>query len=159
MSIHISGKRRTTIVAMTAVLVLFGGVAFAYWTSSGSGTGHGTTGDGTDLAVSSPGPTGPGLTPGGPNQSIPFTVTNPGTGTQDLTSVTVIVADENGDPWVSEPVGCTAADYTVGTPVITYDQIPGGSSISGTVTLTMNNLDSNQDACKGLDVPLYFTAG
>jgi hypothetical protein len=158
MFIHIARKKGATAVALTAVLVLIGGLAFAYWTSSGEGTGHGTTGGDTDFVVTSPGPTGLALTPGGPNQSIPFTVANPGTGTQDLTSVTVIVADENGDPWVSDPVGCTAADYTLGTPVITYDQIPGGGSISGTVTLTMNNLDSNQDACKGLDVPLYFAA-
>jgi hypothetical protein len=158
MFIHIARKKRATAVALTAVLVLIGGLAFAYWTSSGEGTGHGTTGSSTDLEVTSPGPIGLALTPGGPSQSIPFTVANPGTGTQDLTSVTVVVADENGETWVSDPVGCTAADYTLGTPVITYDQIPGGGSISGTVTLTMNNLDSSQDACKGLDVPLYFAA-
>ena len=158
MSIHITGKRRATVVAMTAVLVLVGGLAFAYWTSSGSGTGTGSTGGGTEFTVSDDGVTGPDLTPGGPNQTIAFTVHNTGTGTQDLTSLTVIVADENGDPWVSDPVGCTAADYALGTPTITYDQIPGGGSISGTVTLTMNDLPSNQNACKGLDVPLYFTA-
>lgn len=158
MFIHIARKKRVAAVALTAIVVLIGGAAFAYWTSSGSGTGHGTTGQSTDFDVTSPGPTGLALTPGGPSQSIPFTVTNPGTGTQDLTSVTVIVADENGDPWLSDPEGCTEDDYTVGTPVITYDQIPGGGSISGTVTLTMNNLDSIQDACKGLDVPLYFAA-
>lgn len=158
MFIHIARKKRATIVAMTAILVLIGGVAFAYWTSSGAGTGHGTTGDGTEFTVSDDGVTGPDLTPGGPNQTIAFTVHNNGTGTQDLTSLTVIVADENGDPWISNPVGCTAADYTLGTPTITYDQIPGGGSISGTVTLTMNDLPSNQDACKTLDVPLYYSA-
>lgn len=158
MSIHIAGKKRATVVAMTAVLILVGGLAFAYWTSSGSGTGSGTTGTSTEFTVAGGAVTGPDLTPGGPSQSVAFTVTNPGSGSQDLTSVTAIVADGNGAPWVSDPVGCTAADYTVGTPVITYDQIPAGGSISGTVTLTMNDLTTNQDACKDLPVPLYFTA-
>jgi len=158
MSIQIAGKKRATVVAMTAVLVLIGGLAFAYWTSSGEGTGAGTTGDGTDFTVSGTDPVGPDLTPGGPNQTVPFTVFNTGTGTQDLSLVTVIVADENGDPWVSDPTGCTAADYTLGTPVITYGQIIGGGTLGGTVTLTMNNLPSDQGTCKGLDVPLYFVA-
>lgn len=155
---RIAGKKRATAVAMTALLVLIGGVAFAYWTSSGSGTGAGTTGSSTAFTVSSTAPTGPALTPGGASQSVAFTVANPGTGTLDLTSVTVVVADANGDPWVSDPTGCTAADYTLGTPAITYGQIAGGGSIAGTVTLTMNNLSSNQDACEGLAVPLYFVA-
>lgn len=158
MFIHVARKKRATVVALTAIVVLIGGAAFAYWTSSGTGTGSGSTGTSTDFTVTGGAVTGPALTPGGPSQSVAFTVANLGTGTQDLTSVTAIVADENGDAWVSDPVGCTADDYTVGTPVITYDQIPGGGSISGTVTLTMNNLPSDQDACKGLDVPLYFTA-
>jgi hypothetical protein len=158
MSIHIAGKKRATVVAMTAVLVLIGGLAFAYWTSSGDGTGSGTTGGSTDFLVSGHDPIGAALTPGGPSQTIPFTVTNTGTGTQDLSSVTVVVADENGDPWLSDPTGCTNADYTLGTPVITYGQIAGSGTLSGTVTLTMKNLPSDQDACKGLDVPLYFVA-
>ena len=155
---HIAGKKRATVVAVTAALVLIGGVAFAYWTSSGSGTGSGTTGTSTEFTVAGGAVTGPDLTPGGASQSVAFTVTNTGTGSQDLTSVTAIVADENGDPWVSVPAGCTAADYTVGTPAITYGEIAGGGSVSGTVTLTMNNLTSNQDACKDLAVPLYFVA-
>lgn len=158
MFIHIAAKKRATVVAMTAVLVLIGGLAFAYWTSSGEGTGEGTTGQGAEFTVAGGEATGTGLTPGGPNQTVPFTVTNTGTGTQNLSSVTVIVADENGDPWESDPTGCTAADYTLGTPVITYGQIVGGGTLGGTVTLTMNNRAADQDACKGLDVPLYFVA-
>ena len=158
MSSHIAGKRRATVVAMTAVLVLVGGLAFAYWSSSGSGTGAGTTGTSSNFTVAGGAVTGPALTPGGASQSVAFTVANPGTGTLSLTSVTVAVAAAGGVAWVSDPEGCTAADYTLGAPAITYGQIAGGDSVSGTVTLTMNNLSTNQDACQGLAVPLYFVA-
>jgi hypothetical protein len=52
----------------------------------------------------------------------------------------------------------TALDYTVGTPEISYGEIAGGSTVSGTVTITMNDLETPQDGCKNADVPIYFAA-
>jgi hypothetical protein len=148
--------KKIAIVAAAAALVLAGGgAAFAYWTSSGSGFGAATTGESADFVVSSVDATGGPLTPGGPSQSVAFTVANPSTGTQTLTSVTVTVANANGTPWTAVP-GCSAADYTVAAPVVTYGVIAGGADVDGTVSITMVNSTSNQDACQNAVVPLYF---
>ena len=153
-----SRSKKIAIIAIAAALVLGGGgAAFAYWTSSGSGTGTATTGTSTALTVSSSAPTGGPLSPGGPTQTVAFSVTNPGTGGQALASVVVTVASAGGVAWTAVP-GCSAADYTVGTPTITYGTIAGGASTPGTVTVTMISRVTNQDACQGVTVPLYFVA-
>ena len=153
---------RTKKIAITGIVLALvlggGGAAFAYWTSSGTGTGTATTGTSTALTVTSTAPTGGALSPGGPTQTVAFSVANPGTGAQALASVVVTAASAGGATWTSVP-GCSAADYTIGTPVITYGTIAGGASLGGTVTVTMiNRAGTNQDACQGVTVPLYFIA-
>jgi hypothetical protein len=158
LSQHNSRTKKIAIVVIASALILGGGgAAFAYWTSSGTGTGTATTGTSTTLTVSSSAPTGGPLSPGGPSQSVAFAVANPGSGSQQLSSVVVSVATSTGTVWNAIP-GCSAADYALGTPVIAYGPIAGGGSVSGTVTVTMNALASDQDACQGVTVPLYFVA-
>lgn len=153
-----SRTKKIVIIAIAAALIVGGGgAAFAYWTSSGTGTGTATTGTSVALTVTSSAPTGGPLSPGGPSQSVAFSVANPGSGSQQLASIVVSVATSTGTVWNAVP-GCSASDYALGTPVITYGPIAGGASVSGTVTVTMNALGSNQDACQGVVVPLYFVA-
>ena len=159
MSQSISRRKRFTITAVVAALLLAagGGAAYAYWTTSGSGTGAASTGTSTAFTVTSSAPTGGPLTPGGSAETIAFTVANPGTGSAKLTAVAVSVASADGTAWTAV-TGCSALDYSVGTPTITYGEVAGGSNLSGTVTITMNDLATSQDACKNVSVPLYFTA-
>ncbi|MGQ0629725.1 MAG: hypothetical protein ACT4P1_01685 [Sporichthyaceae bacterium] len=153
----ITRKSLTSGVVFAAVVALGAGAAVAYWTSTGDGTGTGTTGSSTAFTVASSAATGGPLTPGGPTQTIAFTVTNPSTGHQNLSAVAVTVAGAGGAAWTAV-AGCSAADYTVGTPSITYGDLGPGAVASGTVTLTMNNLPSSQDGCEGATVPLYIAA-
>lgn len=154
------GRKRIAILITTALLVAAGsGAAFAFWTSQGNGAGTASSGTSVPFTVTTTAATGGALTPGGPTQTIGFTVTNPGTGTQALSAISAAVATSTGGAWtIVTGAGCSAADYTVGTPTITYGQIAPGASISGTVTVTMKNLSSNQDACKNASVPLYLAA-
>lgn len=151
-------KRRTTvIVATVAALALGGGLAYAYWTSTGSGTGSAATGTSTAFTVTSTPSTDPALTPGGPAQTVPFTVTNPSAGSQNLASVVITVANADGSEW-DAVAGCSAADYSVATPEVVYGQIAPGGFVDGTVEVSMNNLGTNQDACKTVVAPLYILA-
>lgn len=151
-------KKRTAIITIAAVLVLGGaGAAFAYWTSTGTGTGTATTGESTGFTVESDAPIGDPLTPGGPAQTVAFTVTNPGTGSQDLSDVTVTIANGDGTTWTAVD-GCSAADYTVGTATIVYGPIAGGADAEGDVTVAMIDTGVNQDDCQNAVVPLYFVA-
>jgi hypothetical protein len=145
------------VVAAVTVLAVGGGLAYAYWSSTGTGTGTGTTGTSTNFTVATSAPTGGPMTPGGPSESVAFTVTNPGSGSQNLSSVVVTVAGAGGAAWTAV-AGCSSADYTVGTPAVTYGQIAAGANVAGTVTITMNDLATNQDGCKLATVPMYFVA-
>lgn len=156
----ILGTRRNrfiTLVAAVAVAAVSGGLAFAYWTSTGTGAGSAATGASTDFTVTSIAAVGPALTPGGAAQTVGFTVANASPGSLDLSSVVVTIANPDGTAWVAVP-GCSAADYAIASPTIVYGQIAPGTGVDGTVTVAMNDLATNQDACKTVTVPLYFVA-
>jgi hypothetical protein len=159
MSQSIFRNKRVTMIAVVTVLLLAagGGTAFAFWTASGSGAGVASTGTSSAFTVTSTAPTGGPLTPGGTSETIAFTVTNPGTGSEKVSSVVASVATGTGTAWTAV-VGCSALDYSVGTPTIVYGEIAGGATLSGTVTLTMIDRAASQDACKSASVPLYFVA-
>jgi hypothetical protein len=154
-----SRKRRLAVTAVVTAILLVGGggAALAFWTSSGTGAGVASTGTSTAFTVASTAPTGGPLTPGGASETVAFTVTNPGTGSQKLSSIVASVATSTGTAW-TVVTGCSALDYAVGTPTITYGEIAGGSTLSGTVVITMNDRSSSQDACKNVSVPIYFAA-
>jgi hypothetical protein len=154
------------------VLVAAGsGAAFAYWSSTGNGGGTAKSSANVPFTVSTTTATGDPLTPGGSSQTIAFTVTNPGTGTQNLSKLAATVATTVGTGASATPgtwsIGnpgatCSAADYTVVGPIFAVGsglgQIAGGASVSGTVSISMNNLAGNQDGCKNVSVPLFFAA-
>jgi hypothetical protein len=152
----VTGRKKRIIITTAAMLAVGGGAAFAYWSATGAGTGAATAGHDVNFTVTSQAAAGGPLSPGGPSQTVSFTVANPGTGVQKLNTVAVTVATSTGTAWTAV-TGCSAADFTV-TPSIVPGEIAPGGSVSGTVTVTMNNLSSNQDGCKGVTVPLYFSA-
>jgi hypothetical protein len=98
------------------------------------------------------------IAPGGAGQTVDFTVTNPGPGIQTLTSVTVTMAGPTGTPWVPTG-GCNVADYTATvTDSPAFGPLAVNGTVAGTVTVTLANTASNQDACQGQTIPLYFQA-
>jgi len=133
-----STKKRIAAVAVAAVMfAAASGVAAAYFTSTGSGTGNVTVAQATKWAVGETGtPAGGPLVPdykigfccqggggignGPPNlQTDTYYVNNPASGgIQNLTSVQISVAESDGSPWSSQTDGtkpaCTAADFSVG---------------------------------------------
>jgi len=153
---HSRGKKRIAII-FAAVLTITGvGVAFAYWTSTGTGDGEATTGESVAFTITSDPAVGT-LAPGNAGQTVDFTVTNPGAGTQFLTEVTVALATADGTPWV--PTGdCLVADYTATVTDNPSGAILAGGSLDGTATVTLTSTGANQDDCQGQEVPLHFTA-
>lgn len=155
--------------AATAVAIVGGaGIATAYWTSTGTGSGSATAGSDTPWVVSTLAARGDEvgspalpLTPGGPTQTIPFQVTNNGSGVQHLFAVAVSVADTDEDDgseveWA--PEGCSADDFSVVGAEPDID-IPAGGNHKGVVTVQMiDRPDIDQDGCKGLTVPLHLSA-
>lgn len=170
--------RKRFIGALSVIAVLAAaGAAIAYFTSTGNGTGSATVGSATNWTVGESGtPSGGPLYPdpaigSGHIQTDSYTVTNPGSGSQDLTQVVIKVAQADGSAWSSQTNGskpaCTASDFSVGGQAIgtswTDSSLAGdytaGSSQTGTVTVQMiDKPAANQDNCQGVTVPLYMSA-
>jgi hypothetical protein len=150
-------KKTKALVAAGVLVTATAGGAYAYWSSTGAGAGSASTGTSSPFAVTTDTASGGLLTPGGPTQTVAFHVTNNNSGVQRLSTVTVTVATSTGAAWTSV-AGCSAADYTVGTPAFTPGDVASNATKDGTVTITMNNLATSQDGCKGAVVPLYVSA-
>lgn len=151
-------KKTYLATGAAAIIVAAGaGSAIAYWTTSGTGTGSASTGTSSSFVVTTDPAAGDPLTPGGPSETVAVHVNNPSSGHQKLQTLTVAVAQADGSAWTTVS-GCSAADYTVSVPVTATDLAPG-ATYDTVATISMNNLASSQDGCKGATVPLYFAAG
>ena len=148
-------KRGTLLVASLATALLVGGgVAFAYWTTTGSGTSTATAGDSSPVVVTQTNVV-TGLYPGGPAQDINLNIANSNSAAQRLETVAVSVSS-------TSDAGCTAADFTV-TDATIAAEVPSGStnaylgSATG-ATIKMKNAATSQDACKNVTINLAFNA-
>lgn len=149
--------KRSSIIAVTAAftLVVGGGVAFAYWSTSGSGTAEAAVAAtaGT-LTVTQDGSIG-GLYPGGPAQDVNVIVTNATDADLSFSDVTVAVTS------TSAGTGCTAADFDFVDTAYAGEIVPANSS---TAVITpkriqmLNRTSVNQDACKNATITLSLTA-
>lgn len=157
------GRNKRIIVTTAAMLAIGGGAAFAYWAAAGtSNTTTTAAASAANYTVTST-VAGTPLSPGSTAQTVTFTVKNESSGGQRLANVAVTVANTDGTPWTAVS-GCTAADFTVGSVQLggnpfAATEIDAGVTVTGTVTLQMNNRAGvDQNGCKGAIVPLHVAA-
>jgi hypothetical protein len=159
--------RNRKFVALMATLAL-GATAvagYAYFTSTGSGSGSALVGTSTVWEVGTSAATGGPLTPAGPVETVGYTVKNNSTGHQNLANVAIKVANADGTPWTSVS-GCSASDFSIGTAAAgaTFNDtaqaanLASGATATGSVTIQMVDTGVNQDGCKNATVPLYLYA-
>jgi len=151
-------KKRVVIPVGIIAALAISGVAFAYWTTGGSGEATGTTGTGTGVTVTQSG-TITGMVPGGAAQAVNFVIGNPATTPQYIATVTVAFVSVT-DAEDEVVAGCTGADFTLVQPTAINAQVIAGNTTyapSG-ASIAMNNLATNQDACKDGTVNLSLTA-
>src|ERR1035437_4222595 len=155
---HLSKKRVVLAAIVVVALGIASGVAYAYWTSTGTGSvGSATAGTGVSFTATLSGSAPTGLVPGGSDQAIDVKVTNPATFPQTLSGLTVSVKNGDGSAWILVP-GCFATDFSITQPTVVAAPILAGGNvvISGAKIHMVNDLVNNQNACKGASVPLYF---
>lgn len=144
-------KRIVVPVIVGAVALSMGGVAFGYFTSTGSGTGSGTVGTSATWTVVAGTATGT-MYPGAGTSTVPFTVTNKGSGAQAYTLLTPTVASSGGNITQSGNAlpGCLAAWFTpvLGTPSVAANtSIAPGGNFTVSVNVTMTDSGTNQNVC------------
>jgi hypothetical protein len=152
-------RRIAIVVGASAVVLGGGGAAFAYFTSTGSGTGSASVGSATQWGVSTPSDTSHGLLPNSGSEILTFTVTNHGSGAQAFNTVTAIIAaDGSGNVKAGGTAvpGCLAAWFTAvaGTPSPALGtSIAANGTATVPVTVTMKDSGTNQDVCQGINGP------
>ena len=153
-------SKRIKIVAGGTAVLMGTGIAFAYWTTSGSGDGTATTSAGEVNQLSFVQTETPAdLYPGGPAQPIAGTVTNDGE--QDSYVTKVVVTIDSITQAAGAVGGCTADDYLIndGEMLVGEDLASGVSAdFSGASIEFVNDELANQDGCKDATVNLTFTA-
>lgn len=146
-------KKRTVVLLTAAAVLVMGGIAFAYWTNTGSGTGSATTGSNNSLVINQTS-TITGLAPGQPAQTLSGNFDNPNDSPVYVTSVTAEVTG-------TDQAGCDATNYTIAGSAPVNAEVPpedGVGSWSG-LTIQFNNKPAvNQDACKNAVVSIAYTA-
>ena len=152
-----SGIRRRLVLVLTVVgLLALGGVAWAYLTASGSGTGHGSTGTmhTVTLSATTGTPSTP-LYPGGTGD-VSLEVDNP-----NSYPVTLVSVAGNGpiSPDAGHP-GCTTTGVTFAGQTGLSTSVPGGASnyqvhLSGAVSMSA----SSSSGCQGatFSIPVTIT--
>jgi hypothetical protein len=149
--------RFAAFAAVFAVLVV-GGLAFAYWTQGGAGSGTSTAGTTSAITVNQTASPS-GLYPGGPAAALAGTFTNPNPGSVSISSVTAAVHVFASHLVDAAKPDCTQADFaTGGTSGATV--VPSGTAVGSWSGLTVRLLDNglNQDNCKNVSITVDYTA-
>lgn len=151
-------KKKKVTVLGTAMVLISGGAAFAYWTGSGSGTGTATTAATTTALTAVQTSTVSAMAPGSAAQTLSGNFNNTNSGPVYVTSVTASIASVTKAAGAVAGV-CDATDYTLASATMTVNaQVPAGSAQGAWTgaTLQFNNKATNQDQCKGATVNLSY---
>ncbi|HWI30008.1 MAG TPA: hypothetical protein VNT50_00820 [Microbacterium sp.] len=150
-----STKRLIVIAAATVVLLGGAGIAYAYWTAGGTGTGSATTGTSESITINQTSVI-TNLRPGGAAQTLSGTFTNANDEPVYVSTVTASIDSVDGGPT------CEVTDYTLANAVMTVNaSIPIGTNVGSWTGATIafnNKTGENQDDCKDATVTLAYTA-
>jgi hypothetical protein len=159
MKIFSSRKRVAAIGVVTAATLVGGGMAYAYWTTTGSGTGEAAVGTSNATVTVTQGSL-LAMYPGDAPQDLVLTVTN-NSSTQNayVGALTATITTDKG--------GCTYSDFKINgvealatTPLIWTgtDIAKGGFAVNSANKIQFNNTNADQDACQGAAVEIAYAA-
>jgi hypothetical protein len=154
--------KKAAVVGAAGVIVASGaGVAFAYWTANGTGTGTASTGTTQGITVNQTS-TIAGLYPGGAAAGLSGNFDNTNASKVFVNQVSVAIKSGWSSSLVdgSKPA-CTASDFTLVQPAATQAEIASATAVGswGGASIALNdNPSANQDNCKGVSVPLVYTS-
>jgi hypothetical protein len=154
----ISKKSRIALAGAVVVAVAGGGVAYGYWSTTGTGAASTTTAGGATKVTITQTAAPTDLAPGLPAGNIAGTVHNPANHSMYVHQVSVKISSVS---LVDGMTGhCTADDYALSNPVmdVNQDLASGATASFSGAKLAFHDTDSNQDDCKGAVVNLAYDA-
>lgn len=155
---RLSRHRRLVTVSAVAVLVT-AGAAFAYWTTTGSGTGSSAAGHVDAVSIIQVG-TLTAMYPGDSAQTLHGTIENPNPGPVHIGTITASISSVVKAP--GAPAGtCAASDFTLANAVATVnaEALADDTTTWTGPTIKFNDKVTSQDACKDATVNLAYTVG
>ena len=152
-------KKALTIGVAAAMTVGIAGGAFAYFTSTGAGTGSATVGVSSALDIAQTGSV-TALVPDSPAQAIHYTVTNNTSAAEKVGSVTVSISSITGAGTNNTIEACTPSLFTLTQDSALNATIAAGNNVSdnGLASIRLTDDGNNQDNCQGATVHLAFSS-
>jgi len=140
-------RKTSVIVGLCVVALIASGVAYGYWTASGTGSGTATVAEDAGVTITNVAierQLYPGLT-----VPVGFRITN-------LSNAPVVIDKVAADgPVDGLPAGCHASDFSF--PDVVLNKAFVGNEVAAFAgTLAMANTPDNQDACKGASLVLHL---
>jgi hypothetical protein len=165
---RVVNKSVTAIVVISGLVLGGGGIAFAYFTSGGSGTGSAAIGTSSASAfvISSEGP-GVALLPGKGGLLFDVSIHNSGGANAHIGTIytTIAANSESGDATTAtgtDILGCHANWFSVTSSIQVDEMISAGTTLTASgLGLTLPSISmsdtGNQDACQGASIGMAFT--
>jgi hypothetical protein len=157
-------KRIVATVGTAALVAAMATAAFAYFTSTGTGSGYATVGT-QGWSVSNVSTSGGPLFPNSGSENVNYSLTNTGDASQTPTSLVVTVNTDGGggiynlntSTWNDS---CLAGWFSVTNDLNGYVgvSIGAGATVSDYSTITLVDSGGNQNACQGVAPALTITA-
>lgn len=150
-------KKRALMAGAVATLAM-GGLAFAFFTSTGSGTGSASVGSSTGYTVTVSSDASGTLYPGFGTETLTYDIQNTNPGHQAVQTITSAIADDGAGNIVTgatnTPVpGCLASWFHtvrhLGSGVVLPHDLAHNAHSTGTVDVTMDDANTPQDLCQG----------
>lgn len=140
-----SENRRRKVLAGLACLVV-AAAAYAYWTLNATGTGSGSVGNGNGSIVLS-GSVNGALSPGA-SKSVDLSAQNTGDSSTQLGTISGTVS--------TDKAACEAGDFHLADKAVNQ-VIPAGGTVNTSTSISMDDTNQNQDACKGAALTLNLS--
>jgi len=147
-------KKRTAVILGAVAVLAVAGIAVAYWTTTGSGSGAGKVAASNGTLTLHGTITGE-LTPGG-ESAVTFTADNPNSSSEQVGTVHSVVSIDKAHA----EEGCKASDFTIAD--VAENQViaakGSGVALAHDGSISMADTEANQDACKGATISLALTS-
>lgn len=133
------------------------GIATAYFTNLGSGTGTAVVGSSSSVTLH--GTVASALFPGS-SSTVTFTVDNPSPGAEFVNTIHLeSIVPDAGHSGCSTTITGGNPDFTMPDVAVGQGFAPGnGQAVTATGTLTMHETGVNQDPCQGATLTLNLTS-
>jgi hypothetical protein len=150
-------RKRVLIPVGIVVFVMMTGVAVAYFTSQGSGTGTAAVGNSSNVTLL--GTVASTLYPG-TSSTVTFTVDNLSPGAELVNAIHLAsITPDAGHSGCSTVITGGNPDFAMPDVVANQDFPHGnGQAVTATGTLTMNDTGVSQNACQGATLTLNLTS-